>query len=529
MLKALSADAGWLSDEAAANIASTTIAALATNTYLTSLGAADVAYINAAAPLIKTATQAFNNAVDAAYTAAFPGDTDLAAVSGEWTQYYNAMATAAEVAMNSEASAFQTYINTMSGDVQTWMNDVAGESTQLATDYGNALTSYVSTVAAAATLATSQTTAAGVAWVDSVATNVKNAIQNATTAWKQMADDDVDAAKDLADDYSNFWNGFMHSYIGAAVPHAENIINEDRQAAKDADAELTTLAQGVAAEQHDLNLDGLDEGKSTALSLSSLDDAVFTAWAALESAWSVLYAWEFHISTLSAPLSDFSGWYVGGASPMSGINHAFDLAGDNDEVVMQAAVAATSQGSSWTSWLPWNWSVFSWGDSPPAPVNGATKMGEQEGLANNWKKRRDLMLENGIPLDGLQDTTATAGGLGGAALDSAEDTAVNLAMTLAGAGAADDAFDAANTTRKAAMRAKTIGRTLRSLDGVPWGRYCRFGCEDVATKIHSVIGGTVATILVAGPNAGRLFLGRRGSIDTQWYYHQVVVKSMMSR
>jgi hypothetical protein len=191
---------------------------------------------------------------------------------------------------------------------------------------------------------------------------------------------------------------------------------------------------------------------------------------------------------------------------MSGINHAFDLAADDEEVVMQAAVAATSQGSSWSSWLPWNWSVFSWKETP-RPLNGATKAGEQEGLAENWKKRRDLMLGTGIPLDGMQDATATAGGLGGAALDSAEDTAINLAMTLAGAGAADDAFDAANSARKAAMRARTVERTLRSLDGIPWGRYCSSGCEDVALKIRGAIGGDIFRIT---PKSAPLLGGRRG-------------------
>lgn len=334
------AEADWLSDEAAANIASTTIAAASTSTFLTSLVGADVGYITAAAPLITTATQAFNNAVDVANAAAFPGDPDQAAVSGAWTAYYNAMATAAENATTAEASAYQGYIGSMAGDIQTTMNNIAGESTQLATDYGNALTNYVSTVAAAATLETSQVAAAAVTWVDSVATDVKNAVKSAAASWKQMADDDVDAARDLADDYSNFWNSFFHSYQGAAVSHDTNVINEDRQAAKDADSELTTLAQGVAAEQHDLTLDDLSEWESAALALSRLDDAVVAAWAALESAWSIVSAWLSHADTQAAPLSEFAYSYPGGAGPMSGINHAFDLAANDDEIAMQAALAA---------------------------------------------------------------------------------------------------------------------------------------------------------------------------------------------
>ncbi len=116
-----------------------------------------------------------------------------------------------------------------------------------------------------------------------VATDIKNAVQNALSAWKQMADDGVDAAKIQADDYSNFWNGFVHSYLGAATSHATNVINEDRQSAKDIDSELTTLAQGVAAEQHDLNLDEMSEWQAAALQLSSLDDPVVIAWSVLGS------------------------------------------------------------------------------------------------------------------------------------------------------------------------------------------------------------------------------------------------------
>ena len=344
------ADSDWLSDEAAANIASTTIAAAATSSFLTGLVGAEVAYITAAAPLITSATQAFNGLVDAAYVAAFPGDAGQVAVSGAWTIYYNQMATAAQTAITAEASAFQGYINGMAGDIQTTMNNVAGESTQLATDQGNAITGYVSIVAAAATMQTSQLAAAGVAWVDSVATDYKNAVQSTTSAWLQMADDGVDAAKALADDYSNFWNGFVHNYLGAAVPHETAVINEDRQAAKDADTELTILAQGVAAEQHNLTLDDLNEWLSAALGLSPLDAAVINAWATLESAWSIVSAWDTHTETAAAPLSDFAYGYPGGTGPISGLNHAFDLAGGDISVLMAAALAATGYSEQSDTW-----------------------------------------------------------------------------------------------------------------------------------------------------------------------------------
>lgn len=358
------------------------------------------------------------------------------------------MATAAENAITAEASAYQGYIGGMASDIQTTMNNVAGESTQLATDYGNALTGYVNVVAAAATLETSQLAAAGVVWVDSVATDVKNAIQSATSAWLQMADDGVDAAKVLADDYSNLWNGFVHNYLGAAVPHETAVINEDRQAAKDADTELTTLASGVAAEQHDLTLDDLSEWKSAALALSPLDDAVINAWAALESAWSIVSAWVYHADTAAAPLSDFEYSYPSGAGPMSELNHNLDLVGGSDEVVMQAALAAAAGGAngpstavSWDWWSHSTWSleVFLYGED-------SGNVQTQRGIARSRQARAAMSNLDGT--NQVQQGIALVGGAPGAALDHAEDTAINIAMSLAGAGAADDAFDALNSARK---------------------------------------------------------------------------------
>lgn len=338
-------EATWLLDEAAAHIASTSIAAAATSSFLTGLAGADFLYLTTAAPLITTATQAFNNLVDADYVAAFPGDADQAAVSGAWTSFFNAMAIAAQTAITTEASAYQAYINGMAADIQTAMNNMAGEATVLAGSYGAALVNLVSTVGSAATLHTSQAAAAGVVWVDTVATDVKNSEKSAANAWLVMADAGVDALKTLADDFSNHWNSFAHSYLGAAAAHGTNLINEDRLAATNASGELTTLAQGVAAEQHDRNLDALNEWLSAALALSPLDDALVNAWAVMESAWSIFYASDTHATTAAAPLSDFGSSYPSGASPMSGINHTFDLAANDDEVAMQAAVAAGANNS----------------------------------------------------------------------------------------------------------------------------------------------------------------------------------------
>ena len=55
------------------------------------------------------------------------------------------------------------------------------------------------------------------------------------------------------------------------------------------------------------------------MALSPLDDAVINAWAALESAWSIVSAWTTHADTQAAPLTDFEYGYAGGASPMSAV------------------------------------------------------------------------------------------------------------------------------------------------------------------------------------------------------------------
>ncbi len=63
---------------------------------------------------------------------------------------------------------------------------------------------------------------------------------------------------------------------------------------------------------------------------------------------------------------------------------------------------------------------------------------------------------------------------------------------------------------------------LSELDGVPWGKYCRSGCEGVAEKIQSTIGGKIHRIEPGPPGARRL--GRRNDQATEWAYHEVVVK-----
>ena len=127
------------------------------------------------------------------------------------------------------------------------------------------------------------------------------------------------AATVQADDYSNHWNGFVHSYLGALIPHETNVINEDRQAAKDFDSALTVLASGVAAEQHDLTNDSLNEWQAAALLLSPLDDVVVNAWANQEAALAILHAWDNHSNTQATPVADFANQFPSeSASPSIG-------------------------------------------------------------------------------------------------------------------------------------------------------------------------------------------------------------------
>ena len=76
------ADATWILAEAGAEISATAIAAPAANLVVTSLASAEFGFLTAAAPLITTATQTFNNAIDTIYTAYYPGDLNQTAVSG---------------------------------------------------------------------------------------------------------------------------------------------------------------------------------------------------------------------------------------------------------------------------------------------------------------------------------------------------------------------------------------------------------------------------------------------------------------
>jgi RHS repeat-associated protein len=73
---------------------------------------------------------------------------------------------------------------------------------------------------------------------------------------------------------------------------------------------------------------------------------------------------------------------------------------------------------------------------------------------------------------------------------------------------------------------KSDSKVLRALRGIPWGQYKLAGCEDVATSIHDAIGGEVKRFAhkeIPGFARGAT-LGPRGKQDTEWYFHEVVVK-----
>jgi hypothetical protein len=73
------------------------------------------------------------------------------------------------------------------------------------------------------------------------------------------------------------------------------------------------------------------------------------------------------------------------------------------------------------------------------------------------------------------------------------------------------------------VRASRAG-ALSKLEGVPWGKYCASGCEDVAARIQGAIGGDIVRIKPSASLPGRnLTLGPRGGVGTGWSYHDVVV------
>ena len=65
---------------------------------------------------------------------------------------------------------------------------------------------------------------------------------------------------------------------------------------------------------------------------------------------------------------------------------------------------------------------------------------------------------------------------------------------------------------------------LKKLDDVPWGQYCRTGCEDVAARIRKTIGGQIHEIKPKAGLPGNPSLGLRDGRPTDWFTHEVVVK-----
>ncbi|MBL8892021.1 MAG: hypothetical protein JNL67_18745, partial [Planctomycetaceae bacterium] len=65
---------------------------------------------------------------------------------------------------------------------------------------------------------------------------------------------------------------------------------------------------------------------------------------------------------------------------------------------------------------------------------------------------------------------------------------------------------------------------LEGLKGVPWGKYMPNGCEEIAKKIQSAIGGTIHRIKPNSRVPGAGSLGPRSGMPTNWAHHEVVVK-----
>jgi len=63
------------------------------------------------------------------------------------------------------------------------------------------------------------------------------------------------------------------------------------------------------------------------------------------------------------------------------------------------------------------------------------------------------------------------------------------------------------------------------LDDIPWGQYCRSGCGNVAKRIKDAIGGTIHKIVPSSKLPGKVNLGLHSGKNTEWFYHQVVVKN----
>ena len=145
-------------------------------------------------------------------------------------------------------------------------------------------------MAAAATSATNDLADAGLTLAQSLNGAVTGFLNAATAAGKSLADTAVTEGVALANSIPGLVTGFTHSYISAAVGHTQDVANVSRTAAKNSDSALTGFASGVAGEQHDLNIDGLNEARTAAMSLAAVHDPVAIAEANLDAASGVLGA-----------------------------------------------------------------------------------------------------------------------------------------------------------------------------------------------------------------------------------------------
>ena len=283
-------------------------------------------YVGTLAGLITPAQQTLNAALHSEYVTATGGDPDQAAVSQAWTDYYNTMATADVAFAVGEAGAAAGFASAAATADEDLANDEATEAATLTNANAAAYTTWTSTVAAAATSATNDLADAGLLLAQSMNGAVSIFLNSATSAGKALADASVAEGASLADTINNAITAFTHSYIGAAVSNSQDVLNEGRTATKNADSALTALSTGITTEQHDLNIDSLDEGKVSALAFSVVDDAVTIAHAVLDAAFGVLSACQSLAEYMAMPFSSFTTVTpVGGSSPMTSTFAALPL------------------------------------------------------------------------------------------------------------------------------------------------------------------------------------------------------------
>lgn len=300
-----SADAVWLSVGAAAEVASTAVAASAENTLIQSIASELTAFASAFTTQLTTASQNVINAIDTAYVDYHTGNADHAAVSGIWTTFYTEVINAAQTAMQNETTAWDACLNEVGRDIETSLNNIAAEAVPRAAAYGNALTASVSTVAAAATTAVSQEAAAVTTWISNLATQANAVLHSAIAAWQAMANSDATAATAQVDNYSNSFDAAFDDYLDENEFYTTAFIEAERSRKQLLSSELTAMADQAIAEDFQLTVAGLSEWESALQQASWLDDAFVIAMAELDSAEATLAATRLFDDVAATPVGQW--------------------------------------------------------------------------------------------------------------------------------------------------------------------------------------------------------------------------------